>query len=230
MVIHRKQIKTALGMLMVLMICFVDMMWGASFIYRWKADGTVISVRNASTDLPGIFLQNLILFIVPLILFVAMLFILRKDFADEMYLRVTGKKQAVILLILGGILLLLTVFCMVTKEDKISVLYSMVYYLVFIAFAEEFVVRDVCVYLLRNERKVIQYVVPNLIFAFMHVFAYAGWGSVTVTDMAHFVTSDLFGLIAVGCLFQFLKEKSNTIWIPVLVHAIMDDLAVFGYR
>lgn len=37
------------------------------------------------------------------------------------------------------------------------------------------------------------------------------------------------GLILTGCIFQYLKEKSGTIWIPVLVHAILDYMVVLGY-
>jgi len=37
------------------------------------------------------------------------------------------------------------------------------------------------------------------------------------------------GLVAMGCLFQYLKEKSGSLWIPVLVHAVLDYTAVFGF-
>ena len=32
-----------------------------------------------------------------------------------------------------------------------------------------------------------------------------------------------------GCVFQLLKEKSGTIWIPILLHALMDFSYVLKY-
>ena len=73
--------------------------------------------------------------------------------------------------ILGGILLALALWCLVTKADKVTVLYNLLYYTVFIAFAEEFVVRGICVCLVRGEEPYIRYLAPNLLFAVMHLFS-----------------------------------------------------------
>ena len=97
-------------------------------------------------------------------------------------------------------------------------LYNLLYYTVFIAFAEEFVVRGVCVYLVRGEKPYIRYLAPNLLFAAMHLFSYANWGAITVPYVISFVSSELLGLLTMGCIFQFLKEKSGTLWTAVLVH------------
>lgn len=37
--------------IMILFICGVYLLWGTYFIYRWKSAGTVISVKNASSDI-----------------------------------------------------------------------------------------------------------------------------------------------------------------------------------
>lgn len=213
----------------ILFICLVDILWGAGFIYKWKQDGSVLSVRNASGNLPGIFAQNLIVAAVPIAIFLIALFILRGKFVTEMYFKVYGKKQWGAVCILTVVLAVMTIFCLVTKEDKITVLYNLLYYTVFIALTEEFVVRDVCVWFLREEHKAVRYLVPNVLFAAMHLFSYSGWGNITVSYVLSFVTSQMLGLVAMGCLFQFLKEKSGSIWIPVLVHAALDYAVVFGY-
>ena len=63
---------------------------------------------------------------------------------------------------------------------------------------------------------------PNLLFAAMHLFSYANWGAITVPYVViSFVSSELLGLLTMGCIFQFLKEKSGTLWMAVLVHAIL---------
>ena len=53
-------------------------------------------------------------------------------------------------------------------------------------------------------------------------FSYANWGAITVPYVViSFVSSELLGLLTMGCIFQFLKEKSGTLWMAVLVHAIL---------
>ena len=100
--------------------------------------------------------------------------ILRKNFVSEIYLKISEKKQKITVLILIAILLAVTVFCLITRADKITILYNLLYYTVFI-------------------------------------------------------TSNMLGLVLTGCIFQYLKEKSGTIWIPVLVHAILDYMVVLNY-
>ena len=89
--------------------------------------------------------------------------------------------------------------------------------------------RGVCVGLLRDEPAAVRYLVPNILFAAMHVFAYADFGAIIASYLARFVCSQMAGLVAMGCLFQYLKEKSGSLWIPVLVHAVLDYTAVFGF-
>lgn len=89
--------------------------------------------------------------------------------------------------------------------------------------------RGVCVGLLRDEPAAVRYLVPNILFAAMHVFAYADFGAITASYLVRFVCSQMAGLVAIGCLFQYLKEKSGSLWIPVLVHAVLDYTAVFGF-
>ena len=216
--------------MLIFLVCAADILWSAGFIYLWKTEGVALSVKEASANIPGIFAQNLIVEAVPILLFFLFLFRLGKNFQTEMYLRITGKMQKRTIGILSGILLVLALWCLVTKADKVTVLYNLLYYTVFIAFAEEFVVRGICVYLVRDEKSYIRYLAPNLLFAAMHLFSYANWGAITVPYVISFVSSELLGLLTMGCIFQFLKEKSGTLWTAVLVHAILDYSVVLSYR
>lgn len=217
-------------LLLIFLICAADILWSAGFIYLWKTKGVVLSVKEASVNIPGIFVQNLIVDAVSILLFFLFLFRLGKNFQTEMYLKVTGKMQKRTVGILGGVLLALALWCLITETDKLTVLYNLLYYTVFIAFEEEFVVRDVCVYLVRDENPYVRYLAPNLLFAAMHLFSYANWGAITVPYVFSFISSEMLGLLAMGCIFQFLKEKSGTLWIAVLVHAILDYSVVLSYR
>lgn len=214
---------------LILLICLADIGWAAAVLYAWKRNGTVLSVKTASADIPGIFVQNIIVSAVPILLFIICLAALKKEFFTRMYFKVSNKKQKTAVAFLAAVLVILALYCLVTKTDKITVLYNLLYYTVFIALTEEFVVRGVCVDLLRTEKSSVRYFIPNVLFAAMHIFSYAGWGELTFRYLFSFVSSQMLGLIAMGCLFQYLKEKSGTIWVPVLVHAILDFSVVLGY-
>lgn len=107
-----------------------------------------------------------------------------------MYFKVNSRKQKIAVASLAAVLVILALYCLVTKTDKIMVLYNLLYYT---------------------------------------VFSYAGWGELTFRYLFSFVSSQMLGLIVMGCLFQYLKEKSGTIWVPVQVHAILDFSVVLGY-
>ena len=225
----KKALSLPVRIIIIFLICTADILTAAYFIYTWKQNGTVISVRNASDNIPGIFRQSLAVSMVAILEILIFFIILRKNFVSEIYLKISEKKQKITVLILTAILLAVTVFCLITKADKITILYNLLYYTVFIALEEELLVRGVCVYLLKDESNYIRYLVPNILFAAMHLFSYANWGKITSVYVFSFITSQMLGLVLTGCIFQYLKEKSGTIWITVLVHAILDYMVVLSY-
>lgn len=211
-------------------ICALDLLCGAGYMcFINTHGGTLLSVRQASDNLRGILTQGLITTACPFFLFLSSLFILKNNFLDAMFLRIRGKKQIIPVALLAFVLMAMTVTCFIIKEDRVTILYNLFYYLVLIAFTEEFVVRGLCVYLLKDFSWKIRYLIPNMAFGFMHIFAYANYGNLTADYILHFLTSSLLGLVASGCLLQFLKEKSGTLWVPVIVHAICDYSAIFLY-
>lgn len=175
---------------LILFICLADIGWAAAVLYAWKRNGTILSVKTASADIPGIFVQNIIVSAVPIFLFIICLAVLKKDFFARMCFKVNSRKQKIAVASLAAVLVILALYCLVTKTDKIMVLYNLLYYT---------------------------------------VFSYAGWGELTFRYLFSIVSSQMLGLIVMGCLFQYLKEKSGTIWVPVLVHAILDFSVVLGY-
>jgi len=208
--------------LFILLIFTAYLFANIPLLYGWKENGSLIPSTQASSDLPGILFQNLLILVVPILIFVIFLLALKKDSAPEMYLRIKGKWQwAGVLVLALGLAGILT-YHLITQEDKITALYLLFYYVFIIAFTEEFVCRDACTYFLKNEKTVIRFIVPNLLFALMHIFNYSGWGTMTSDYVISFLRNDLIVLFSVGCLNQALKEKTGTIWIPVLLHAAWD--------
>ena len=147
----KKTLALPVRIIIIFLICTADILVAAYFIYTWKQNGTVVVVRNASDNIFGIFRQSLVVSMVAIIVILIFFMILRKKFISEMYLKISGKKQKTTVLILTAILGAVTVFCLITKADKITILYNLLYYTVFIAMEEELLVRGICVYLLKYE-------------------------------------------------------------------------------
>ena len=183
--------KFALKILAVFLICAADMLFAAWVIYAEKQKGTLLSVRAASSHLPQLFAQNLLTSAVPAFLVFLALVFCKKRFVQAMQLTVPKGKTRKIAVLLLFLLLIVTAAALIVKPDKITVLYSLFYYTVFIAFCEEFVVRGVCVGLLRDEPAAVRYLVPNILFAAMHVFAYADFGAITASYLVRFVCSKI---------------------------------------
>ncbi len=85
--------KLPLRILMILLICMADIAWSATVLYAWKNNGTVISVKAASDNIPRIFMQNVIVSAVPILLFIICLIVLKKQFFSQMYFKYVVKNR-----------------------------------------------------------------------------------------------------------------------------------------
>ena len=131
-----------LGILLTLAVCGADFLIIMLYLWPKALDGSLIPVRRASEDLPASFMQGLIPFLLPLGLLVLFALFLKKDFTARLYLGLRGKWQRAAALVLGAAILGLTGYCLVVKEDRAAVIWSLFYYLVFIGFGEEYGQRD----------------------------------------------------------------------------------------
>lgn len=212
---------TAIGILQ-----FMDVF----LLYRRIQNGEVIAVRLSSEQPMAFLLQCLLEFLFPAVLLILFALALKRDFFSSMYMTLKGKWQRITAGILMAAILGFTIYGLAVKPDKVSILLSLFYYLVIVAFAEEFVIRDACTYFLRGASWPLRYLLPNFFFALPHVFNYAGWGTINGGVLINFLFNGiLLGYVLSGCLLQLLKEKSGSIWLPVLLHCLMDYSVILKY-
>lgn len=214
---------------MVVLICAATLLFSSGYLYMVSTygSGQLYSVRQASEHLLPLFRQNVMTALFPMLLCLLSAFILKRDFPTAMYLRIQGKTQAVSVAGLSLVLAVMAAVGIMIRKDTVTILYNLFYYLVFVAFTEEIVIRGVCVYLLRDFSWKLRYLLPNVLFALMHIFAYHNFEALTSEYVFSFLVSNLPGLLMMGCVFQLLKEKTGTLWVPILVHTICDFAGVF---
>lgn len=220
--------KTVLGVLAVLGNGMLEFFITFQ-LYRGIQSGSAISVRHAAAQPVLFLLQCLRECLLPAVLLILFAALLKKDFSSALYFRLRGKWQRAAAAILIAAILGFALYGLVTKQDKASVLISLLYYLVVVAFSEEFVIRDACTYLLRDSSWPLRYLLPNAIFALLHLFLYAEWGEISGEVLIRFFAGSFLGYVLMGCLFQLFKEKSGSIWLPVLLHGLMDYSVILTY-
>lgn len=221
--------KAILGIIVVLGIGALEFL-STFLLYRGVQSGTVLSVRLASAQPVAFLLQSLRECLLPAVMLILFAIVLKKDFASALSFRLQGKWQRTVAAILTAVIAGFTLYGLVTKQDKPSVLISLLYYLVVVAFSEEFVIRDACTWFLRDSSWPLRYLLPNAIFALLHLFLYAEWGEIGAEVLIRFFTTGtFFGYVSMGCLFQLFKEKSGSIWVPVLLHGLMDYSVILKY-
>ena len=221
--------KTVLGVLAVLGIGMLELFITFQ-LYRGVQSGSVLSVRHAAARPMLFLLQCLRECLLPAVLLILFAIVLKKDFASALYFRLRGKWQRTAAAILATAILGFTLYGLAAKPNKASILVSLLYYLVVIAFSEEFVTRDACTYFLRDSSWLLRYLLPNGIFALLHLFLFAEWGEIGAEVLIRFFTTGtFFGYVSMGCLFQLFKEKSGSLWLPVLLHGLMDYSVILKY-
>lgn len=221
--------KTLLGVLAVLLIGLINFL-SVLWLYRRVQSGTVISARFASHQPTAFLGQCLLEFLFPAVLLIFFALALKKDFAPELCFRIRGKWQRITAAVLVAAILGLTLYGLIVKQDKSAILLSLFYYMIIVAFAEEFVFRGACTWFLRDASWPLRYLLPNLLFGAMHLFIDTGWSEISGEALLHFFVFGSFrGLFLSGCLFQLFKEKSGSIWLPVLLHGLMDYTTILTY-
>ena len=195
-------------------------------LFTISKNGRYLSVSE-SAQFPGAFLlQSLAVSTVPILFLAVCALCMKKDFAGFLSLYIRGRTQMLGTIGLAVILLIMTVFGYVVNQNWTVALSGLYFYLAAVAFPEEFIWRGVCAHLLREESRIRRFLIPNLCFALSHIFN-LGFPALRTELLPSFflVTVPVFTVL--GCLFQYLKEKTGTLWIPILLHAIIDYRFVY---
>lgn len=207
----------------VIIVIGLELLFGPGLIYLLNSRGIEIYSVSTASEHPGaILLQWGIISIYPAILSLLVWKWRKNSFLHDMYLEIHGKRQKIFIIILSIILALMSIIAIEKTRDFLLVALNLLYYLVVVAFTEEFILRGICPFLLKDFPKPVIYLLPNVLFALLHIFAYNGFHTLNMEYVMQFMSSQMLGLILCGIIFQLLKEYTGTLWIPVLIHCILD--------
>ena len=171
--------------------------------------------------------QTLLISICFFLIFGAFLLALRKNFLKSMGLEISGSFQIGCVSVLILLLVMAAAFAVRRTEDPRQIFWNLCYYVFIIGLPEEFVFRGACPWLLRSFPWQVRYLLPNFLFAMIHVVAFGRFEPLTSEIFSEFLLTQMPGLMASGCCLQLMKERTGTLWTSILLHGLMDFSILF---
>lgn len=92
----------------------------------------------------------------------------------------------------------------------------------FVAFLEEFEFRALIPAFLKERfNKYVEWLLPNVLFACSHLLIPMIQGK-SVSELFLILLNSISGYVLLGIFWEWCKRKSGSLWVGVLIHAIMD--------
>ena len=206
-------------------------LWGLWYDGRLYRSGQMLSASKVTPDtLLSTLAQNTVVLLPQLLAGAFALALLGwKRFTEEMGLRVQRQKKTVLLLAAGICLLALAAAFLFVRSEPLTIIYRWVYYLVFVAFTEEFTFRGLLPFLTEKSSVPVWvvWIFPGVIFSCMHTLMPMIYNGFTLKSFAWSALTMLGGYTAGHCGFYALRRWSGSLWLPVLVHGTLDFLSIF---
>lgn len=127
-----------------------------------------------------------------------------------------SKKESCILLAIMALLFILH------NDFTITGVYKFFFYLVVVAFGEEFIYRGFLYNRLKYNSKVVAIILSGVLWGIGHAIMPSILNNFSVVQLLLLMSNGIGGGILMGWYFIYIQEKSKTLWIPILVHAILD--------
>lgn len=105
--------------------------------------------------------------------------------------------------------------------------YRFFFYLIPVAFGEEFIFRGYLYNELKDNNRLFAIILSGALFGITHAILPGILANKSILEIAVAMLSELMGGIVFGYYFIYLQEKSNSLLVPIFIHAILDYGAGF---
>lgn len=185
--------------------------------YVWK-NGLLVSVKGASQiNIGQKFLCDFISSLAIVIFILLITYIQKKPVSD---LGLT-LESPILIAVLSAVYLLMF---LLNGDFTAKGFYAAFFYLIIVAFSEEFVFRGYLFIAIDKEFGFwIAAIISGLLFGAVHAFIPAIVNGYNTHQFIQEIMNTLLGQgILISAFFAFLYKKSNTLLVPILIHAILD--------
>ncbi len=172
-----------------------------------------IWIAISAVNISNLAVKFIIDFCVALLFPAIILLVKRKD----LYLQFSATDPVIIFL--AGVYLLLF---LLHADCSVSGLYAFYFYLMIVSFCEEFIFRAYLYSELSACSNVAAIVISGLLWGSMHAILPGVLSGKTFIEIMPTMLNYISSGIITGFVFIYLLKSSKTVWVPVLIHAILD--------
>lgn len=108
------------------------------------------------------------------------------------------------------------------NDFSIGGLYRLFFYLIPVAFSEEFIFRGYLYNELKSNNRLFAIILSGLLWGIPHAILPGLIANKTILEFCLSMISEIGGGVLSGYYFIYLQEKSNSLFIPIFVHALLD--------
>lgn len=195
-----------------ILICVCFYIWFFMISYYEVNNNLFINIENITKDtIATRFLSDFF----ELVFAALVLIIINRKNLARYRLRIQSRYE---ILILAGVMILLF---FLHKDFTIAGVYHFYFYLIPVAFCEEFIIRGYLYNQIQVSRKY-AIIISGILFGIGHAILPSIISNADASQFLLAMASEVGGGVLIGWFFIVLQEKSKTLWVPILVHAILD--------
>ncbi|NMF07782.1 CPBP family intramembrane glutamic endopeptidase [Clostridium beijerinckii] len=127
-----------------------------------------------------------------------------------------SKKESLALLMIMLLLFILH------NDFTITGVYKFFFYLVVVAFGEEFIFRGFVYNRLKCNSTTVAIILSGILWGTLHAIMPSILNNSSIGQLLLSMSNEIGSGILMGWYFIYIQEKSKTLWIPILIHAILD--------
>lgn len=158
-----------------------------------------------------------------MLFFPTIIIIINRKNLKEYGLKLDSKKE---IFILFGIMI---TFFILHNDFTLRGFYKFFFHLIVVSFGEEFFFRGFIYNRLKTKSVVIAIILSGMLWGIGHAILPAILSEESIIQMLSAMRYEVFGGIISGWYFIYLQEQSRTIWVPVLIHALLNyTFSFFG--
>lgn len=201
-------------------VAVVALIWFYMVSKFFFYNNMLISIHSVTWD--NIFIKLEVDYLAMLFFPTIIIIINRKNIKDY-NLKLESKKEIIILLAV------MITFFILHNDFTIRGFYKFFFYLIIISFSEEFLFRGFIYNRLKTKSVVKAIILSGMLWGIGHAILPSIQSEKSIIQTLFAMRNYVFGGILSGWYFIYLQEKSKTIWVSVLIHALLDySFSFFG--
>lgn len=203
-------------------IYLISIVWAVVY-FRYKyVRGSLLSTADAPKYLGSLTFQTIFVNLPIIVILIVAICMKGKVAIEKFSFKIRTRSAKIIVIILSLIYVFQLVSWLGFSDEKVTIVFQWLYYLLSVAFLEEFEFRALFPVILEKEfSRPVQWILPNILYALAHCVPMVVTGMELSQILIH-TFNNLGGYVLYGLFLEWCKRKTKCLWGGVLFHALTD--------